>query len=336
MIQLMWRRSRRRGRRAMTEPPDPRALEREVLAAFAQRVLAVTHQAIGAVDIAERDDPDPDTLAVLYLVDHALARVRRTCENLLTVSGFPTAGSTTRPLTLLSVARAAIAECADYTSITLAAMPSVFIRPGAADDIAHILAELLDNGLSASGGRPVSLTATQSARGGAVIYSVEDNGPLPRPGLLDSLNARLVAEPAVDVTTPRHLGLFVVAKLARQLGVDVQLLSRQVGGVTAMVKVPPGHLLDAVDESAATVRSLSPGSARTDRWGPGPRPGPSGEMTEGGLPRRARVAAPWTPAPRPELRRPSTGELAGAAALDEARKPRLQDPVEPTGERTRI
>jgi hypothetical protein len=336
MIQLTWRRSRRRGRRAITEPPDPRALEREILAAFAQRVLAVTHQAIGAVDIAERDDPDPDTLAVLYQVDHPLARVRRTCENLLTVSGFPTAGSTTRPLPLLSVARAAIAECADYTSVTLAAMPSVFIRPGAADDIAHILAELLDNGLSASGGRPVSLTAARPTNDGEVIYAVADNGPLPRPGLLDSLNARLSAEPSVDVNTPRHLGLYVVATLAQQLGVRVQLVSRQGGGITALVEVPPGLLLDPADVSATKARPLSPGSARADRWGPGPRPGTPDETTEGGLPRRTRVATPWTPAPRPELRRPSTDELAGAAALDEARNPRLQYLAEPTGERTRI
>lgn len=336
MIQLKWPRSRRRGRRAMTEPPDPRALEREVLAAFTQRVLAVAHQAIGAVDIAERDDPDPDTLAMLYLIDHPLARVRRTCENLLTVIGFPTAGSTTRPLPLLNVARAAIAECADYTSITLAAMPSVFIRPGAADDIAHILAELLDNGLSASGGRPVSLTATRPTESGAVIYSVADNGPLPRLGLLDSLNARLSAEPSVDVNTPRHLGLYVVATLARQLGVHVQLVSSQVSGVTALVEIPPALLLDPVDANAATLRPLSPGSARADRWGPGPRPNPPEEATEGGLPRRRRVAAPWTPVARPELRRPSTGELAGAAALDEIRNSRPQSPAERTGERTRI
>ncbi len=335
MITLRWRRSHRRGTRAMTAPPDQRTLERELLAAFVQRVLAVTHQAIGAVDAAERDDPDPETLAMLYRVDHPLARVRRTCENLLTVSGFPTVGSTTRPLTLLSVARAAIAECTDYTSITLAAMPAALIRPGAADDVAHILAELLDNGLSASGGRPVSLTATRPNEG-AVIYAVADNGPPPRPGLLDSLNARLNAEPHMDVTTPRHMGLYVVATLARQLGIRVQLTARQGGGITAFVEVPPALLLDPAEAGAAgaaTPRPLSQGSARSDRWGPGPRPDAADETTEGGLPRRTQVAAPWTPSARPELRRPSADELAGATALDHARLP--QAPAERTEERTR-
>lgn len=332
MITLRWRRSRRRGTRAMTAPPDRRVLERELLAAFAQRVLAVTHQAIGAVDAAERDDPDPDTLAMLYHIDHPLARVRRTCENLLTVSGFPTVGSTTRPLTLLSVARAAIAECADYASITLAAMPAVLIRPGAADDVAHILAELLDNGLSASGGRPVNLTAIRPNEG-AVIYAVADNGPPPRPGLVDSLNARLSAEPQVDVNTPRHMGLYVVATLARQLGVGVQLTARQGGGITAFVEVPPSLLLDPAEAGAPTPRPLSQGSARTDRWGPGPRPDAAEESTEGGLPRRTQVAAPWSPPARPELRRPSANELVGATALDQARRP--QDPAERPEERTR-
>lgn len=317
----------------MSIPPDPRTLERELLTAVARRVLAVTHQAIAAVDSAERDDPGPAMLAVLYQVDHPLARVRRLCENLLTLSGFPTAGSTTHPLSLLSVARAAIAECSDYTSVTLAAMPTVHIRPGAADEIAHILAELLDNGLSASGGRAVSLTASRPSKEGPVLYEVSDSGPPPRPGLLELLNAHLNDEPQLDANTPRHLGLFVVATLARQLGVRVQLAARQGGGITALLEVPPALLLD--DLPAAPPRGLSTGAARADRWGPGSRPEAPEERTIGGLPRRTQVAAPWSPPARPQLRRPMPDELASVTALDQARQQRApaQDPATSAGER---
>jgi hypothetical protein len=313
--------SARRGRRGLTEPLDPHVVERELIAAVAQRSLAVTTRVISAVDAAERDDPDPAVLDLLYGVDHGLARLRRWSENLLTLSGFSAPASGTRAMSLLSLARAAVAECADYTAITLTAMPTAFIRPGTADEIAHILAELLDNGLSASGGRPVRLTATRPVADGPVFYEVADDGPVPPQALLDTLNARVTEEPRLTAATPRHMGLFVVAKLSQRLGVRVLMTAHPAGGIAAQVQVPADLVIDAAPPAPAVLRGPRPGSAQADRWGAGPRPEAPEQRTPGGLAMRTRVTAPWRPeGARPQLRRPSPDSVNDAAALDGARR----------------
>jgi hypothetical protein len=216
-------------------------------------------------------------------------------------------------------------------------MPNAYIQPGASDEIAHILAELLENGLSASGGRPVRLTATRSVKDGPVLYEVTDDGPPPRPGLLDMLNSRVSDEPCLDAATPRHMGLYVVATLSRQLGVRVGMTDRPGGGITAHIEVPPELLRDTIPPPTSTSRTPRAGSARADRWGPGPRPAIPGQTTVGDLPRRTAVATPWTPSPaRPALRRPSADAIADAAALDQVSRSRdtAKDLRTGTGERT--
>ena len=120
----------------------------------------------------------------------------------------------------------------------------------------HLLAELLDNALRYS--PPISqvrVSAVHTGNGGLVI-EVSDIGL----GMTDSdlrvANTRLQSGGEVTPYTARHMGLFVVGRLAAQHGLVVRLRSTIAGepnsGTTAGVYVP-SELLDA-RRSARPVR----------------------------------------------------------------------------------
>ena len=112
-----------------------------------------------------------------------------------------------------------------------------------AGDLVHLLAELLDNALRYS--PPISqvrVSAVHTGNGGLVI-EVSDVGL----GMTDSdlrvANTRLQSGGEVNPYTARHMGLFVVGRLAAQHGLVVRLRSTVAGdpnsGTTAGVYVPP-------------------------------------------------------------------------------------------------
>jgi hypothetical protein len=231
-------------------------------------------------------------------------------------------------MSLLEVARAAVAECSGYDAVAVAAMPRLALRPGTADEVAHILAELLDNALTASAGQAVTLSSA-ATEGGWACFRVDDAGPIPRPGMVEHLNALLEQVPQLAAHTPRHMGLYVAAVHAGRLGVRVRLEARDGGGITASVYVPPEHVLkpppQPIPAPSTATRTPPP-----ERWGAtvdtrqeAAQPG------VGGLPRRRRSnGGPGREAPgRVQMRRPDTGSAGGAGvALDRVRH-RAADPA---------
>jgi hypothetical protein len=221
---------------------------RELLASarqFSMRVLAASYQLGSYLTEAEAGEQDPDRLLRLYRVDHANTRIRRHAENLQVVTGLRIDDADRQVTSLLDVVRAAASAIEHYPRVQAGRVADLAVVEFAADDTIRILTELLDNATRFS---PPSSAVTVSAHlleGGQILMRVEDAGVGVDPARLPSLNAMMAgaAAPVVGEIPAAHVGgLVVVARLAIDQRLRVQLTPRQPGGMTATVLIP-GHLL---------------------------------------------------------------------------------------------
>jgi signal transduction histidine kinase len=195
------------------------------------------------------DEPDPHRRQGLLGVDHLAKRLRRTAETLLAMAGPEPArpGTASQPLDALLWAAVAEAEPGGARRggrVDLLATGEVAVPGPAAVDLAHLLAELLDNAAAfSSPTAPISVTA--AADGDAYLVQVTDHGL----GMTDQelawanqrLAARAEADPAGGAAGDR-LGLLIVAGLASRNGFGVRLGRSPAGGVTAAVRLPAALL----------------------------------------------------------------------------------------------
>jgi hypothetical protein len=137
----------------------------------------------------------------------------------------------------------------DYTRVVTATVPDSEVHGAIAGDLVHLLAELLDNALRYS--PPISqvrVSAVHTGNGGLVI-EVSDIGIGMTESDLRVANTRLQSGGEVNPYTARHMGLFVVGRLAAQHGLVVRLRSTIAGepnsGTTAGVFVPSKLLVVA-------------------------------------------------------------------------------------------
>jgi anti-sigma regulatory factor (Ser/Thr protein kinase) len=208
-----------------------------VLASLAMRDLTLVESLMRLIEDAESREEDTNRLEFLYRIDNLVTRMRRYGENLLVLVGQDAGDTRVRPVDMLDVVRAAISETRDYARVRVNRMPEVQVNAVAADDVSHLIAELLDNATSKS---PHHTEVVISARAlsGAVTLVVEDRGIGIPPDRLADLNARLVGEPRLDVSVTRHMGLYVVSRLAHRHGVSVRLNARPGGGISAVARLP--------------------------------------------------------------------------------------------------
>lgn len=209
---------------------------------LSRRSRSLVDQQLSLIDRLERDEDDPERLESLFRLDHLAARMRRNGANLLVLSGANVTRDHSEPVPIATIINAATSEVEDYTRVVTATVPETEITGAAAGDLIHLLAELLDNALRYS--PPISqvrVTAVHADNGGMVI-EVSDVGL----GMTDSdlrvANIRLQSGGEVNPYTARHMGLFVVGRLAGQHGLVVRLRStlpdEPNSGTTAGVYVP--------------------------------------------------------------------------------------------------
>jgi hypothetical protein len=229
---------------AVSVPAAPAAAEESVeplygvLGGLALRDLTLVESLLELVEQLESREEDPQQLDSLFRADHLATRMRRNSENLLVLAGQDRESQDFDPVPLLDVARAAVSEIADYDRAQVAAVPGVQVLGVAADDVTHILAELLDNAMSKSPQSAEVVIRAERTGDGTLVISVEDSGigiPVDR---LSEINARLSRIPVVDVAVTRHMGLYVVGRLAHRHGIRVQLRERPYGGIAASVIIP--------------------------------------------------------------------------------------------------
>ena len=95
----------------------------------------------------EANETDPDTLSNLFRLDHLATRMRRNAESLLVLAGIEPPRQWAAPVRLTDVIRAALGEVEDYQRVTVRGVEPATIIGSAAADLAHLLAELIENAL---------------------------------------------------------------------------------------------------------------------------------------------------------------------------------------------
>ncbi|OBK28490.1 histidine kinase [Mycobacterium asiaticum] len=234
-----------------------RLLVNDMFETMSRRSRSLVDQQLSLIDRLERNEEDPERLDSLFRLDHLAARLRRNSANLLVLAGAQIGRDQREPVPLSTVINAAVSEVEDYRRVEIGAVADCTVLGGAAGGVIHLLAELIDNALRYSPpNTPVKVSAVRGSEGG-VLLRIADAGL----GMTDSdrrmANMRLQAghgatpEPAPE--NARHMGLFVVGRLAARHGVRVGLRGPATGesgtGTTAEVYLPLTVLVGGQQEA---------------------------------------------------------------------------------------
>lgn len=209
---------------------------------LSRRSRSLVDQQLALIDQLERDEEDPQRLDSLFRLDHLAARMRRNGANLLVLAGTKVTREQADPVPVAAVVNAAASEVEEYTRVITDAVADCDISGTVAADLVHVLAELMDNALRYSPpDSRVRVSAVRSGNGALVIEVADTGLGMAEPDLRVA-NTRLQSGGEVNPYTARHMGLFVVGRLAAQHGLVVRLRSTLPGeansGTTAGVYVP--------------------------------------------------------------------------------------------------
>lgn len=209
---------------------------------LSRRSRSLIDQQLTVIDQLERDEQDPQRLAKLFRLDHLAARMRRNGANLLVLAGTNVPHEQGEPVPVTAVIDAAASEVEDYTRVAIVAAPDTEIHGSVAGDLVHMMAELLDNALRYSPPSSEVQVSAVHAPNGALVIEVSDSGLGMTEADLRMANSRLRSGGEVNTYTARHMGLFVVGRLATQHGLVVRLRDTVEGdpdsGTTAGIYVP--------------------------------------------------------------------------------------------------
>ncbi|MEV5593176.1 nitrate- and nitrite sensing domain-containing protein [Streptomyces sp. NPDC052496] len=215
---------------------------------LALRTLNLVERQLTVIESLEQKEADPERLETLFTLDHFAARMRRNSENLLVLAGTEHSAGQPGPVPLLDVLRASISEIERYERVRVQSLPPHAQVAGfAADDISHLVAELLENATAFSPPDAHVELSGWLLESGEVMLSVQDEGIGMTADRLAELNARLAdgaeGDDALDAADETlGLGLYVVVRLAARHGVRVQLRDQKQGGITAVVVLPAAIL----------------------------------------------------------------------------------------------
>jgi Histidine kinase-, DNA gyrase B-, and HSP90-like ATPase len=249
------------------------------------------------------------------------------------------------PVRLTDVIRAALGEVEDYQRVTVRGVEPATIVGAAAADLAHLLAELIENALVFS---PPDQTVDIRGRNRHDGYTlaVIDSGLGMPPADMEAANRRLAGDESFTIAPSKYLGHYVAGNLAARHGITVHLDNSPGNGVTAAIGLPASLLTtDSPVEDQPPVRAsqsadalppapdlvggvaggIGPGSNGAagngaesrpapfppgDVRGPGPvpLPPPLAARTASGLVKRSRRGTPESEAPTAPM--PAGDQLA--------------------------
>ena len=227
-----------------------RLLVNDMFETMSRRNRSLVDQQLSLIDRLERNEEDPERLDSLFRLDHLAARMRRNGANLLVLAGAQSSrGDQRTTVPLSSVIHAAASEVEDYRRVETSMVPDCTIAGAVSGDIVHLLAELIDNALRYSPpASPVRVSAGFRSDG-AVLLQIVDVGLGMTDGDRRIANMRLRAGGEVTPDSARHMGLFVVGRLADRHGIRVRLRGSSLedarSGSTAEVYLPSTVLASA-------------------------------------------------------------------------------------------
>ncbi|MFJ9827752.1 nitrate- and nitrite sensing domain-containing protein [Streptomyces sp. NPDC101160] len=238
---------------AAVKQADMRRGVSEVFVNLARRNQVLLHRQLTLLDTMERRTEDTDELADLFRLDHLTTRMRRHAEGLVILSGAAPSRQWRKPVQLMDVVRAAVAEVEDYERIEVRRLPRLGVGGPAVADLTHLIAELLENATVFSPPHTAVQVLGERVANGFTL-EIHDRGLGMNPDALLDANLRLAETPEFELSDTDRLGLFVVSRLAQRQNVRVSLQPSPYGGTTAVVFIPAALLTDAPETQGAGFR----------------------------------------------------------------------------------
>ena len=283
----------------------------------------------------ETNETSPDTLSNLFRLDHLATRMRRNAESLLVLAGVEPSRKWAAPVRLTDVIRAALGEVEDYQRVTVRGVEPATIVGAAAADLAHLLAELIENALVFSPPDQIVDIRGRNRHDGYTLAVIDSGLGMPAADV-EAANRRLAGEESFTIAPSKYLGHYVAGNLAARHDITVHLDNSPGNGITATVRLPasllttdspvedqppvrasqsagaPAPVPDLVGADMAGIGPSSNGTSGNgggsrpalfpvgDAPAPGPVPAPPpppAARTASGLVKRARRGAPDSEAP---------------------------------------
>jgi PAS domain S-box-containing protein len=235
--------------RDVTEQAALRKSISDLLHNLARRSQGLVDRQLELVDELERKEVDPDRLQELFRMDHLATRMRRNVENLIVLSGVDQRRRWSESVPLRDVVEAAVGEVEDYSRVQVVGIQDLTLAGRAASDVAHLLAELVENATSFSSPSTI-VEVSGGPTGNGYVLEIEDHGIGMSDAELAEANRRLAEPLAADIAVSRMMGFHVVGRLAARHGIRVQLRDRWFGGVAALVLLPTDLLGSAGEHPA--------------------------------------------------------------------------------------
>ncbi|MFE6767256.1 nitrate- and nitrite sensing domain-containing protein [Streptomyces sp. NPDC057689] len=272
----------------------------ETLVRVARRGAQLTSVMVSELDTVQRDEADPERMKTLFALDHLAIRMERNTNNLLVLGGYGNARVRSADIGCSTVIVAAAQQIERFDRVSLGAIEAgIGIAARAVHDVAHILAELLDNATRFSPPDVQVGVAVWRLWDRAVVQIV-DEGVGISADRRTVLNAAL-REPTAGIGDVRSMGLHVVARLAARHGIVVELRDSSGPGTIAEVTLPKGVLAEVSAEPDLPVENgfESPRTVITRRKPKDVR-GRVGRPVGAGVAARPGGTAAPGPAPREE------------------------------------
>jgi len=228
---------------------------------IARRTQSLLGRSLMSLSDMEQTERDPHTLENLFHLDHLSTRMRRNAQSLLVLAGAEQNRLWSVPLPIGDVVRAAFSEIEHYARVELGDVGVASVQGALAPEIAHLLAELLENATTFSPPSAPVMVVGRSLSDGHQI-AIIDYGIGMSPEELEEANVALHRHVEFAQSSSKMLGFQVIARIASRHGIDV-VLAQTAGatGVTAIIKLPSTVLefrpTDVTDEAAVAAASAS-------------------------------------------------------------------------------
>ncbi|GAB1511280.1 sensor histidine kinase [Actinophytocola sp. KF-1] len=221
-----------------------------VLKELAHRIQLPVARLLSTVLAAQEKEQNPDTLRLLYTIDHEVVRARRIADHMIVLAGDQPRRQRRNPVPLFHIVQGAATETSPPESadpagqlqrFSLQHIPEVSVKPLLAHQVAHVLSELMDNAVRYSPpGSQIRVSGELTAHG--VAIEIADAGMGLSREALAAVNELMRNPPEFDVMVREdaigHLGFFVVAHLSRALGMVVAFQTSAFQGLSAVVTLP--------------------------------------------------------------------------------------------------
>ncbi len=219
------------------EQAQSRQYAAEMFVNLGRRNQRILDTVLRDLDVLEHDEEDPNRLSQLYVVDQKVTRMRRNAESLLVLAGTQTPRQWAQPAQLGDVVRAAMSEVENFERVESTVDNTVEVPGNAVADLTHLLAELIENALRFSPPEESVLVHSEEVDGQTHVY-VTDSGFGMKDDKLEAANRQIEQAASSEETPSKHLGLYVVGRLATRHGILVTLNSKESGtGLNAEVNL---------------------------------------------------------------------------------------------------